>query len=67
MEITPLPRKFRFKNFDHPDPDPTMTTEQVLNFYSAKYPDLTSSTISGPIIHNDMRIYEFKSVLGTKG
>lgn len=50
-----------------PDPEQSFSPEAVLNFYANTYPILTTATIQGPIIENDMVQYKFISQMGTKG
>jgi PRTRC genetic system protein C len=50
-----------------PDPDPTISLEEVMKLYSGMYPELTTATIHGPEYVDDKVIYRFKSVIGTKG
>ena len=64
---TNLEREFTFKGNKRPDPDPAMSADNVLSFYSATYPELTTSNVIGHKIENDKLIYEFKPVIGTKG
>jgi len=66
-----LQRSFVIKrpggNITLADPNPTMTPEQVMVFYSATYPELTTSTVSGPHIEGTQLRYEFCTTVGTKG
>lgn len=66
-----LDRNFIFKDGKQDivltDPDPGWNPEAVLNFYSANYPILTTSKITGPEINDDKMVYKFESVIGTKG
>lgn len=70
-EVTALEREFRVMQNGAetilPDPDPGRTPEQVMMFYSNQYPFLTTATVHGPEVENDRMVYEFKTVLGTKG
>jgi PRTRC genetic system protein C len=50
-----------------PDPDPSMSPENVMSFFSGMYPELTTATIHGPEYKDDKVFYRFKSVIGTKG
>lgn len=50
-----------------PDPEPHWSAETVLNFFSGKYPILTTATISKPKINDDRVEIRFESVMGTKG
>lgn len=49
------------------DPDPQLSPEAVMNFYSAAYPILTTSRIEGPQIRDDEIQFVFRTVMGTKG
>lgn len=49
------------------DPEPSWSIQAVLNFYSNSYPILTTAKISQPSIVDDMVVYKFESVIGTKG
>lgn len=66
-----LTRIFVFDNNGQPvhlsDPDPNLSPQKVLNFYTSLYPTLTTATIEGPEIKDDSLQYEFVSTLGTKG
>jgi len=41
-------RIFKYGSLELQDPDPSMTPEQVREFYSSVYPELTQSVIEGP-------------------
>jgi len=71
LSITSLERIFQFKNGNADitlqDPNPDMSPEAVMDFYSGTYPELTTATIDGPNIINDRVVYKFKTTIGTKG
>ena len=50
-----------------PDPDPTLSLDDVMSLYSGMYPELTTATVHGPEYRDDKLVYRFKSVIGTKG
>lgn len=50
-----------------PDPDPNMSPDQVMAFYSNTYPELVTSSCDGPAYENDRMVYSFKTTVGTKG
>jgi PRTRC genetic system protein C len=50
-----------------PDPDPNMSPDQVMTFYTNTYPELTTAIVHGPTYDNDKIVYRFKSTVGTKG
>lgn len=71
LTATTLKRIFSFKDkeldINLADPSPAFTPEAVLNFYAQTYPILTTATIVGPEINDDVVQYKFVSQIGTKG
>ena len=71
LTVTGMPRRFSFKHgaetITLSDPDPAQSPEQIMNFYSNTYPELTTATVHGPKIENDEAVYEFKTTIGVKG
>lgn len=71
LQTTELQRTFSFNENGNriklADPAPELSPNEVMNFYSATYPILTTSKVEGPIIKNDEIQFEFKTVMGTKG
>ena len=49
------------------DPNPSLTPSEVMKLYSGSYPELTNSTISGPVIEEDQSVYTFGKSVGKKG
>ena len=49
------------------DPDSRMSLSEVTDFYSIKYPELTTATLHGPELEEDRAVYRFKTTIGTKG
>lgn len=67
VETTEIERVFKHGDIELEDPSNTMSKEEVLDFYSAQYPELTNSSVSGPSIVNDKAVFEFSTSVGTKG
>ena len=67
MKILNYKRVFIHNGKKLSDPDPKMSPEEVMNFYSNQFPELTTSNVHGPKIENDAAVYEFKTTVGTKG
>ena len=71
LEVTNLKRTFKFKKdgkqVELADPNPEFSASEVMNYYSTMHPELTTSTIDGPKVENDIAVYEFKTTVGTKG
>lgn len=71
LTINEMKRSFTFKKGTEmitlQDPNPADSPESVMSFYSNTYPELTTATVHGPAIKDDMAVYEFKTTIGTKG
>ena len=67
LQITGLKREFKMGNRVLSDPNKQMSPEDVMAFYAGTYPELTTSTCHGPKVDGDKAVYEFKTVVGTKG
>lgn len=71
LEMKGLKRVFKMKKDNSVlklnDPDPDMSLNEVMDFYSMTYPELTTATVHGPELDDDMAIYEFKTTIGVKG
>ena len=68
LEIKGLQRVFKIRKgsseIELADPDNSLSPNEVMDFYSMTYPELT---VQGPVIENDTAVYEFKTTIGTKG
>ena len=71
LQIKGMSRTFKFKKGTEyvtlQDPDPNLSPDMVMNYYSNFYPELTTATVHGPVIRDDRTEYEFKTTIGTKG
>lgn len=68
LNVTGMKRVFKFGNRELEDPDKNMTPDEVMQFYSATYSELTTSNVHGPKVDDKNRaVYEFKTTVGTKG
>lgn len=71
LEIKGLKRVFKLRRNGETlkldDPNPEMAVNDVMDFYSMTYPELTTATTHGPMMENDNAVYEFKTTIGTKG
>ena len=62
-----LSREFSYNGVKLPDPNPTMTPEEVRQFYATQYPDITTASITGPEAEDDKLRYSFARAIGSKG
>lgn len=71
LQIKGMARTFKFKKGTEyvtlQDPDPNLSPDMVMSYYSNFYPELTTATVHGPVIWDDRTEYEFKTTIGTKG
>ena len=71
LQVTTLKRVFKLKKDGKytilKDVNKNFTPEDTMKFYSTSYTELTTCTISGPIIEDEQAVYEFKTTVGTKG
>lgn len=67
LNLSGLKRIFKYNGQELSDPEVSLTPEEVMEFYSGIYPDLTTSNVHGPKVVDGQAIYEFKTTVGTKG
>ena len=67
LNETVLRREFSFLGVKLVDPNSTMSPEEVRQFYSTQFPDLTTASITGPEVDGDKLKYNFVRAIGAKG
>jgi PRTRC genetic system protein C len=67
IETTALTRIFKYNDLRLPDPDASMSPDDVLEFYSNQYPELTNANVGEFFIEDDKQIFELNKTTGTKG
>lgn len=67
LQVNGLERVFMHDKIMLTDPDPNMSPEEVMKFYTNTYPELTTSNVHGPEVNGDRVVYKFKNTVGTKG
>lgn len=67
LSVQGLMRVFNHNGKTLDDPNPDFSVDEVMGFYSVKHPELTTASVSGPEVVGDKAVYEFKTVVGTKG
>ncbi|USS42778.1 PRTRC system protein C [Burkholderia glumae] len=67
MQIENLQREFSYNGAKLADPAPNMTPNQIREFYSQTYPELTNAEVEGPVINGNRSVYTFRRAVGTKG
>jgi len=67
MKIECVRREFSFNGVRLPDPNPSMTIDQVRDCYCQVYPEITTAVVEGPEAVGSKLIYRFIRAVGTKG
>jgi PRTRC genetic system protein C len=68
MALAELTRIFRTGSIQLPDPNPTLTPEQVKDYYSSNYTHLAGAVVEPPSIEGTKMIINFKPApVKTKG
>jgi PRTRC genetic system protein C len=67
IKVEPLERGFEYLGIRLPDPDPSMTVEQVRDVYVNTYPELATAAVEGPSPSNGRLQYTFTRAVGSKG
>lgn len=60
-------RTFVFNGINLQDPDPTMSVNRVLDFWSGTHPALVNAVVEGPVFTGGKQKYEFRIARGDKG
>ena len=67
MEVLNLTRKFRYNSVTLPDPNDSMSPDQVREFYATQFPELNNALIEGPTTANGVSTWQFVRAAGAKG
>lgn len=67
INVEPLERSFSYLGTRLPDPDPSMTVEQVRDLYCNTYPELATAAVEGPSPVDGRLEYTFIRAVGAKG
>jgi PRTRC genetic system protein C len=67
MKIERVRREFSFNGVRLPDPNPSMTIDQVRDRYCQVYPEITTAVVEGPEAVGSKLVYRFICAVGTKG
>jgi PRTRC genetic system protein C len=67
IKVEILERSFSYLGTRLPDPDPSMTIEQVRDVYVNSYPELATAAVGGPSTATGRLEYTFIRAVGAKG
>jgi len=67
MQAGVVTREFNFNGVKIPDPDKTLSPEEVRSVLATMYPDIATASITGPEAVGDKLRYNFVRAIGVKG
>lgn len=67
MQAGVVTRVFYFNGVKIPDPDKSLSPEEVRSVLATLYPDIATASITGPEAVGDKLRYNFVRAIGTKG
>lgn len=67
MQTGVVTREFSFDGVKLPDPDPSLSPEEVRSVLATLYPDIATASITGPEAVGDKLRYNFVRAIGAKG
>ena len=67
MQASVVAREFTFNGVRIPDPDKSLSPEEVRSVMATLYPDIATASITGPEAVGDKLRYNFVRAIGTKG
>lgn len=68
LQANPVPRVFRYKALELPDPAPNLTPERVVTqMLAMQYSELNGATVSGPTQVGGRLVYEIETGFKPKG
>ena len=67
MQASVVTREFNFNGVKIPDPDKTLSPEEVRSVLATMYPDIATASITGPEAVGDKLRYNFVRAIGVKG
>jgi PRTRC genetic system protein C len=67
MQASVVAREFTFNGVKIPDPDKSLSAEEVRSVLATLYPDIATASITGPEAVGDKLRYNFVRAIGAKG
>ena len=67
LTVAKMTRIFQFHGIRLPDPNPTMSVDEVKALYATQYPELATAVVNGPEAVGDKMRYTFDRAIGSKG
>jgi PRTRC genetic system protein C len=67
LKASPLVREFYYNGSRIPDPNPSLSVDQVRDFLTPMYPEIATASVTGPEDADTATRYTFARAIGSKG
>lgn len=67
LKVSPLVREFYYNGSRIPDPNPSLSLDQVRDFLTPIYPEIATASVTGPEDAGTATRYTFARAIGSKG
>jgi PRTRC genetic system protein C len=67
LKASPLVREFYYNGSRIPDPNPSLSVDQVRDFLTPMYPEIATASVTGPEDAGTGTRYTFARAIGSKG
>lgn len=67
LQAQAIERRFVYAGMPLPDPSSTMSPAEVLQLWSATYPELLNAAVEGPTVEGAVHTYSFVKAVRDKG
>lgn len=67
MQVLEIERKFKYNSVTLPDPNPSLSPDQIREFYATQFPELNNAVVEGPITKGRVATWTFTRAAGAKG
>lgn len=67
MKVVDITRKFKYNSVDLHDPNPSLSADDVRQFYATQYPELLNAVVEGPVTKAGVATFTFTRAAGAKG
>ena len=67
LKASPLVREFYYNGSRIPDPNSSLSVDQVRDFLTPMYPEIATASVTGPEDASTATRYTFARAIGSKG
>ena len=67
LTVSKITRKFSYNGVNLPDPNPSLSLNEVLGIFANTHPEIANAALDGPTVKGDTHTYTFIKSVGEKG